>query len=303
MLRLLALIFLVVMSILRLDYSRAKALLRRLAIWWCRTLLDLLSRPFPLRTGVTLVFSPHQDDETFGCGGLIARKRNDGLPVHVVFITDGTASHLGHPTLSAKEVGVIRRQEAQAALAILGVESVAIHFLDEPDGTLQRISPERQELLVARIAAQLQQIGPTEILLPCNPDGSTEHEAAFGCVIAALQRTGQQPEIWQYPVWSWWNPQLLMERLVHVRSIRRLPTEDFYPIKGSALACYRSQIEPLAPQTKSALPEELIRVFQSDNEYFFHFRPASINSPLPVEPARRFEIDRALHPESRPALS
>ena len=39
-----------------------------------------------------LVVAPHQDDETLGCGGLIARKRYEGLPVHVVFITDGSAT-------------------------------------------------------------------------------------------------------------------------------------------------------------------------------------------------------------------
>ncbi len=35
------------------------------------------------------MFSPHQDDEAFGCGGMIALKSEQGIPVVVVFLTDG----------------------------------------------------------------------------------------------------------------------------------------------------------------------------------------------------------------------
>jgi N-acetylglucosamine malate deacetylase 1 len=265
------------------DRGRSKLLLRRAAIWLCRRLLGLLSRPYAMREGMTVVFSPHQDDETLGCGGLIARKRNEGLPVHVIFITDGSGSHPNHPTRPPAEIGRIRHQEARAALAILGVESVAIHFLDEPDGTLGLPSSGRRELLVARIAALLQQIRPTEIFLPCNPDASTEHEAAFNCVLTALQQTDLRPEIWQYPIWSWLNPLLLSERLVKPRKLRHLDAEDFLSIKGKALACYHSQIEPLPPEIEPALPKELLRVFKSDTEFFIRYSPAPQRSVPPPE--------------------
>ena len=97
------------------------------------------------RDTVTLILAPHQDDETLGCGGVIARKRNEGLPVDVVFITDGSASHLGHPKFTPTEIGLLRRREALAALAILGVETPAIYFLDEPDGTVDVVAEVRRD--------------------------------------------------------------------------------------------------------------------------------------------------------------
>lgn len=263
-------ILFVLLSLSYLDRKRAKAWLRRLAVACGRKILDRLSDDYPLRLKSAVIFAPHQDDETFGCGGLIARKRNEGLPVHVVFITDGSASHPGHARLSPGEIAEIRHREAQAALKILGVESTAIHFLDEPDGTLRELDAARRGPLVARIAELLREIRPDEIFLPCNPDGSSEHDAAFSFVIEAVQSAQLQPEVWQYPVWTWWNPFLLFRRVFN-GGCCRVPTEDYRPIKHRAVACYRSQIEPLAPSSEPSLPGGLVKLFNSEVEYFFRF--------------------------------
>ena len=204
--RLFVILLLVGLSLAWLSRNLAKEFTRSLAIGLCHFVLRCLSRPYRLRTEPCIIFAPHQDDETLGCGGLIARKRNEGLPVHVIFITDGSASHTGHPFVSTGEVGNIRLREALAALAILGVESGAIHFLDEADGTLKNLSAERQAGLVAGLAGLIAEIHPGEIFLPCSPDGSSEHDAAFAFIGTALARTGCRPDVWQYPVWSWWNP-------------------------------------------------------------------------------------------------
>ena len=259
-----------------LDRRRAKALTRSLAIWLCRISLQCLSRPYRLRAEPCIIFAPHQDDETLGCGGLIARKRNEGLPVHVIFITDGSASHTGHPAVTAREVGDIRRREALAALAILGVESCAIHFLDEADGTLKNLAAGRESALVTRLAGLIAWIQPGEIFLPCSPDGSSEHDAAFGFVCAAVVQAGVQPDFWQYPVWSWWNPGLLIERMIFNQGYCVQPTEDFQPIKTRALARYQSQLEPIPPWSEPALPPGLVHSCNSGQEFFFRFIP-----PLP----------------------
>ncbi|MEO1183999.1 MAG: PIG-L family deacetylase, partial [Cyanobacteria bacterium J06636_27] len=51
-------------------------------------LLHLKSKPIEANKKSALVFSPHQDDETIGCGGMIALKRSQAIPVKVVFLTD-----------------------------------------------------------------------------------------------------------------------------------------------------------------------------------------------------------------------
>ena len=262
---------LVLLTLWRLDQRRAKVVARILAVRVCSRLLSWLSEPYRLRTEPCVVFAPHQDDETLGCGALIARKRNEGLPVHIVFITDGSASHPGHPQLSGADVRELRRREAREALAILGVESNAIHFLDEADGTLNHLTDERQTQLIARLRSLLAKIQPGEVFLPCNPDGSSEHDAAFGFICSAIQETSLRPDIWQYPVWSWWNPLLLIERMILTQGRCMQSTEDFGPRKALALSRYRSQIEPTPPWKKPTLPPELVRSFTSDEEYFFRY--------------------------------
>jgi N-acetylglucosamine malate deacetylase 1 len=58
-----------------------------------------------------MVFSPHQDDETFGCGGMIALKRAQGIAVQVIFLTDGQGSDQLNP-----QIVQIRASEALTAL-------------------------------------------------------------------------------------------------------------------------------------------------------------------------------------------
>ncbi len=261
--------------------QRAKEFLRRLVIELCGKLLHLTSKSYQLGEGSTVVIAPHQDDETLACGGVIARKRNEGLPVHVIFITDGSASHPNHPRLDRAAIAALRAREAMKAIHCLGVERAAVHFLNEPDGTLNTITSAHRESLVSRLAALLGSIAPGEIFLPCNPDGSSEHDATFGFVTDALARAGLRPAIWQYPVWTWWNPLLLVRHWFTNRDCRCLAVEDYQQAKEHAIACYQSQIAPLVPDPAAALPAHLVNIFHADTEYFFRYTlpPAGPNAP------------------------
>jgi N-acetylglucosamine malate deacetylase 1 len=249
----------------------AKLFLRQIAVHACGSLLRSGSQPFELREETAVVVAPHQDDESLGCGGIIARKRNEGVPVHVIFITDGSASHPGHPRITAPQLAVLRRNEAMQALACLGVERTAVHFLEEPDGTLNVITPERRAALVARLAGLIASLCPGEIFLPCQPDGSSEHDATFDFVVEATLRTGLRPDVWEYPVWSWWNPGLLLRRWLKAKDCRRQPLEDYQQGKRQAIGCYLSQVQPLVPEPLPALPPEFVDIFRQDTEYFFRY--------------------------------
>jgi LmbE family N-acetylglucosaminyl deacetylase len=261
--------------------QRAKEFLRHLAIEFCGGLLRLTSKAYQLDETTTVVIAPHQDDETLACGGVIARKRNEGLPVHVIFITDGSASHPSHPRFDRAAIAVLRQGEAMQAMHHLGVERAAVHFLNEPDGTLSTITPARRQDLVNRLATLLKAIAPGEIFLPCNPDGSSEHDATFGFVTDALSRVGLRPEVWEYPVWSWWNPVVLLRRWLGSKDCRRLPVEDYRQAKEHAIRCYQSQIAPLAPDATAVLPVDLLNIFHADTEFFFRYPlpPAGPKAP------------------------
>ncbi len=67
-----------------------------------------------------IVFSPHFDDETLGCGGIIFKKKRAGADVKIVFMTDGSKSHKN--LISEDELKVIRQSEGLAAAQIVRAE-------------------------------------------------------------------------------------------------------------------------------------------------------------------------------------
>ena len=269
--------------------ANLKHCLRQIAIRLCRSLLRLCGRGYVFKDGMTVVFAPHQDDETIGCGALIARKRHEGLPVHIVFITDGSLSHPKHPDLTPADISSLRRTEAFEALAVLGVESSAIHFLDERDGSLSSLGATHRDALVKKIAALLDDIRPDEVFLPCHHDGSDEHTATFTYVRDALRHSPHQPEVWQYPVWAWWKPYFLLKNLLLSGVAHRLPMEDFQPVKFRALECYRSQAQPTPPWNASILPAELRAPGEFAEEYFFRSEfPAGQATAPTAKTARHF---------------
>jgi len=218
---------------------------------------------------VTLVIAPHPDDGTLGCGALIARRRLDGLVVHELVVTDGSASHPRHPTESPERIAELRHAEECEAMRRLGVDEARLHFLNATDGMLNKLSSSEAEAIERGILAVLVSVRPDEILVPCRFDGSSEHDACFGLVSRALAKADIRPRVLEYPIWSWWNPLRTFRTVGTARRIWRVPTTGTLIAKRQALAAYVSQAEPTAPWTEPALPLGFILFFISPAEYFF----------------------------------
>jgi len=161
----------------------------------------LLSRPLSEAdlAGPAVVFAPHQDDETLGCGGLVALKRARGAPVTVVFLTDGRTSHARFldPDVLARR----RRDEALAACRQLGVPEDSVHFLDFRDGELTGAV----EAAAARVAALLRGLPDHALLVPYAGDTTADHRATREAVLRALSllESGRSRVLLEYPVWFW----------------------------------------------------------------------------------------------------
>ena len=237
---------------------------------WLRQLLQwglqLRSQPMPLSSAVTLIIAPHQDDETLGCGGLIVLKRMQAHPVQVAFLTDGAASH---PHRSATVLAGQRREEAGCALSSLGLAPDQVHFFAAPDGRLPHLDPAAAEDLVARLTGLIVRLQPDEVFLPYRHDGSTEHTAAFALARQALARSGSSARVFEYPIWAWWSPRLLLRPLCTAPGVFRLRLAGAEVRKQEALGCYRTQIEALAPAREPVLPADFVALFSRDEEYFF----------------------------------
>ena len=78
--------------------------------------------------GTALVLAPHPDDESLGCGGLIAEACARGHPPVVAVLTDGTMSHPSSPSHPAPRLKALREAEARAAVESLGLSPDRLHF-------------------------------------------------------------------------------------------------------------------------------------------------------------------------------
>ncbi len=230
--------------------------------------LRLSSGRFSPGPGGSLIVAPHADDETLGCGGLIASQTGAGRPVDIVFITDSAASHPGHPVLAPAELARVRRAEATSAAAVLGVAAGRLHFLGLPDGTLDKLPPDSLRGLVARLAGLIGTLGPSRVFVPYRDGGSTEHTAAFDATVSALAQAGGGTLL-EYPVWAWWNPFRLLPRLRKREGNFRFALGPLRRVKMKALACHRSQIEPVPPWGEPALSPSLTQACCGPEEFFF----------------------------------
>jgi LmbE family N-acetylglucosaminyl deacetylase len=136
------------------SIQRALALTIALILAGCRASAPLPTEaprpaagPVSLQAGDRiLVLVPHPDDEVLGAGGVLREAAVRGLPVRVVFLTNGDSNEWSflayrkRPVLmpgGALAMGTIRYEEALAAAAALGVPARDLTFLGYPDyGTL-----------------------------------------------------------------------------------------------------------------------------------------------------------------------
>lgn len=167
---------------------------------------DTLQKP-------AIIFSPHQDDETLGCGGTIIRKIAAGAEVQVVFMTDG---HQSHQHLMAPErLSKTRRGEAAAACDVLGVSESAVTFLDFPDGRLF----EQLDEAAVRVGEILSQSAATDLYIPYSGEPTDDHKATHAIVRKALAAQSQTYTVYEYPVWFWhhWPWVTLLQPEIHNR--------------------------------------------------------------------------------------
>ncbi len=111
-----------------------------------------------------LVFGAHPDDCEATAGGLAALYAARGGRVRFVSLTNGDA---GHQTLGGASLARIRREEARAAAAVIGIESLV---LDNHDGELLPTLENRRKVI--RI---IREFGPDLILTPRPNDYHPDH--------------------------------------------------------------------------------------------------------------------------------
>lgn len=216
-----------------------------------------------------LIFSPHQDDETLGCGGLIALKKRQGAEVHIAFLTDGSRGCFERGNTTSERLTQIRKNEALAATKALGVQPSALTFLGFPDGGLSTLTSAKERELVQSLEELLISVNPAEVYLPFRGDLHDDHRATHRAVLAALRRSGRNPQVFGYPIWALEIPLRAGFRWAELRGLRSVPINEALEDKHRALACYRSQLEPQDPSGHVGLPPEFLAHFLKSYELYF----------------------------------
>lgn len=191
-----------------------------------------------------LILAPHPDDETLGCGGLIARASKLGLKPRVVYLTDGEGSHKGSATWPPRRLARARRQEALAALDILGVPPDDVHFVGWPDGA----PLPRDQAAYADTLRDLREwsdrFKPWSVWAPWRHEQHCDHVAAnllASDYIASIDT--REPVKMEYLVWGWADPDLAHRH--GAKGVWGLMCGDEIARRRRALACHETQMTPL----------------------------------------------------------
>ncbi|RPD47203.1 PIG-L family deacetylase [Hymenobacter sediminis] len=153
--------------------------------------------------GATTIVAPHPDDESLGCGGLLALLRQAGVPVWCVLATDGTMSHPNSQKFSAPARQALREHELRTALSVLGVAAQHLLPLNLPDGAAPTPDTAAGAAAVQRLVAFWEQHPPATVLVPWRRDPHPDHRATSLLVRAALLQLPTPPRVLEYVVWAW----------------------------------------------------------------------------------------------------
>jgi LmbE family N-acetylglucosaminyl deacetylase len=215
-----------------------------------------------------VVVAPHPDDDVLGCGGSLAAAAAIGLDIAVLYVTDGSASHVGSPSYPTNRLCEVREREARDALAILGVTSEPC-FLRVSDGTVARLAVDRADAIVATIGEAIGKGTRPLVMGPWIRDHHTDHLAVAALVRRACARR-PDATLLEYAVWLEERGTGRDRPGVAEGTPIALDVRGHSAAKSTALAAHRSQLGSLVSDARSAfvLPPGLIAAAGLPNERF-----------------------------------
>jgi LmbE family N-acetylglucosaminyl deacetylase len=184
------------------------------------------------------ILAPHPDDESLGCGGLLAKCAAHNVPVKIVFLTGGDGTRTTQLALKFNprfggpydllSIARERQIEALSAARELGLADDALEFLGFPDGGMDEIwrrgfsarapfvspftakmrvpyenarsprAPFCRQSVLDDLRASLGEFKPTLVLTTPAFDTHRDHSAALHFLSAALQQTSVRPDLWTF---------------------------------------------------------------------------------------------------------
>ncbi|MDH5834334.1 PIG-L deacetylase family protein [Luteimonas kalidii] len=206
-----------------------------------------------------LVLSPHPDDETLACGGLMHAAARAGLEVALLAVTDGEACYPGDRAWTRARLRSHRPRELAHALAALDVDA-RIYRAGLPDGGVSSAF----DILLAAINSLIR---PGDLVLaPWERDGHPDHDAVGNAALRAVPATGAR--LLRYPVWAWhWLDPAAAHAPFNAFRVPLSPAA--HAAKREAVACFASQLGTgVPPVADPILPPHVVARFERPFEVY-----------------------------------
>jgi LmbE family N-acetylglucosaminyl deacetylase len=204
-----------------------------------------------------LIVAAHPDDEILGCGGTIAKFRDSGADVRVVFLAEGVTARFDPPMFDTPDVKARserRNRNAVRALDIVGVPAASVFVNTRPCGRLDTVP---QIDLVKEIERHVANFRPTRIFTHAAADTNVDHGVTFRAALVAA-RPVDRP--WLRSLYSFevlssteWNTTVAFAPTVFFDITRTIDR------KIAALAAYEDEMRevphPRSPEMLRALAQ------------------------------------------------
>ncbi len=223
--------------------------------------------------GPILVLAPHADDESLGCGGLIAALCDSEVPVHVWLISDGTMSHPNSVAFPSDHRRAIREAEFSRACMILGVPAERLQFFRFPDTRVPAPDAGNFGQATEQIKAQLRTLKPKTIFTPWRRDPHCDHQGTTALIRAAISQLQWSGTLYEYPIWLY---ELATEGdAPHPDEVEVFVfdvNEEFLVKKKKAIETHASQLGQIIHDDPDAfcLQPQVLAHFLTPIEYYYH---------------------------------
>jgi len=145
------------------------------------------------RATCLLVVVAHPDDESFGCGSLLAHAAARGVRTVVCCATRGESGEDALGLADDLGLGRLREQELRKAAALLGVDEVRVlHWSDSgmtgapAPGTLADAPPDSVSTVIGEVIGQ---VHPDVVVTLDASDGHRDHVRVRDATLAAVERS------------------------------------------------------------------------------------------------------------------
>ena len=223
--------------------------------------------PLPLSAfgSSVLVIAPHPDDETLGCGGLLAQLFAAHAPCLVALLTDGAHSNPASLAWPPARIAAQRALELDAAMAELGGGPDAVMRLGFQDGNAPHPGEPAFEAGVAVLLELAETIAATSVVATWAEDPHGDHQAAAAMAARVADATGAAH--WSYPIWSWMRPP---DEPVEAADVTTgwLDISEVLDRKRRAIARHESQLGGLIEDDENCLPPEFLDHFSGARETY-----------------------------------